>query len=99
MLQTAEALHTEVVQAQVIPFKTGHLQNESTYVEKVNERHVKLVSSTVYAVRLYMHPEYNFNKKFNKDAQGRWFHRWITGPEKNWCKKTFAKFLRGGGKP
>ena len=29
--QTAEALHTEVVQAQVMPRDTGHLQNESTF--------------------------------------------------------------------
>ena len=31
--QTAEALHTEVVQAQVIPRDTGALQNESTFVD------------------------------------------------------------------
>lgn len=31
--QTAEALHTEVVQAQVMPFDTGNLQNESTFVD------------------------------------------------------------------
>lgn len=31
--QTAEALHTEVVQAQVIPRDTGTLQNESTFVD------------------------------------------------------------------
>ena len=28
---TAEALHTEVEQAQVFPFATGNLQNESTF--------------------------------------------------------------------
>ena len=32
--QTAEALHTDVVQAQVIPFDTGNLQNESFWVLK-----------------------------------------------------------------
>lgn len=31
--QTAEAIHTEIVQAQVIPFRTGHLQNDSTFVD------------------------------------------------------------------
>ena len=31
--KTAEALHTEVVQAQVFPFQTGNLQNESTFVD------------------------------------------------------------------
>ena len=30
---TAEALHTEVIQAQVFPFDTGNLQNEGTFVD------------------------------------------------------------------
>ena len=32
--QTAEALHTEVVQAQVFPRDTGHLQNENTFLDR-----------------------------------------------------------------
>ena len=46
--QTAEALHTEVVQAQVIPRDTGALQNESTFVDtsKSNQGKVSIVSST-----------------------------------------------------
>lgn len=31
--QTAEAIHTDVVQSQVIPRDTGALQNESTFVD------------------------------------------------------------------
>ena len=60
--QTGEALHTEVVQAQVFPFDTGNLQNESTFVDysKSKNGKVTLVSSTPYARRLYYHPEYNF---------------------------------------
>lgn len=62
--QTAEALHTEVVQAQVIPRDTGALQNESTFVDtsKSNQGKVSIVSSTPYARCLYYHPEYNFKK-------------------------------------
>ena len=33
---TAEALHTEVVQSQVMPFDTGFMQNESTWVDYSN---------------------------------------------------------------
>lgn len=29
--QTAEELHTEVVQAQVMPFDTGHLEEDATF--------------------------------------------------------------------
>ena len=31
--KTGEALHTEVVQAQVMPFDTGHLQEDATFVD------------------------------------------------------------------
>ena len=53
--QTGEALHTEVVQAQVFPFDTGNLQNESTFVDysKSKNGKVTLVSNTPYARRLY----------------------------------------------
>ena len=97
LAKTAEALHTEVVQAEVMPKDTGHMQNERTYVDKKNPRRVKLITHTPYAARLYMHPEYNFQKK-NRDAQGRWLDRWISGSQKDWIKKTFAKFMLGGGK-
>ena len=45
---TAEAVHTEIVQAQVIPFRTGHLQNDSTFVETSESWRgvVEIVSST-----------------------------------------------------
>ena len=58
--QTADALfRTEIVQAQVMPFDTGHLEEDATFVdysESANGR-VSIVSSTPYARRLYYHPE------------------------------------------
>ena len=71
---TGEALHTEVVQAQVFPFDTGNLQNESTFVDysKAKDGKVTLISSTPYARRLYYHPEYNFQTKENPNAKGHW---------------------------
>lgn len=94
LLLTGEALHTEVVQAQVMPFDTGNMQNESTSVQKVNDKKVQLKTVTPYAKRLYYHPEYDFSKASNPNAQGRWLDRWINGSEKNWCQKTFAKILK-----
>ena len=71
---TAEALHTEVVQAQVFPFDTGNLQNESTFVDysEAKDGKVALISSTPYTRRLYYHPEYNFQTKENPNAKGHW---------------------------
>lgn len=55
----------KVIQAEVIPFDKGTLQNEGTFVDKSNSKQgtVSLVSSTPYARRLYFHPEYNFNQQ------------------------------------
>lgn len=96
---TAEALHTEVVQAQVIPFDKGTLQNESTFVDYSNSKKgkVTLVSSTPYARRLYYHPEYNFKTDENPKAKGKWYMDWIDGKKKDFCKDTFKKFYKQEG--
>ena len=95
LMKTVEALHTEVVQAQVMPFDTGTMQNESTYVERVGNNEVDLVTSTPYAARMYYHPEYDFSKASNQNAQGRWLEDWISGSNKDFCKNTFAAFMAG----
>ncbi|MGN0464903.1 MAG: hypothetical protein ACI4F9_00970 [Lachnospiraceae bacterium] len=95
--KTAEALHTEIVQAQVMPFKTGNLQNESTFVDYSDSKNgkVSIVSSTPYARRLYFHPEYNFSHKENPNAKGKWFEDWENGGDKeNFIPSVFAEFYR-----
>lgn len=95
--KTAEALHTEVVQAQVMPFGIGHLQNESTFVDysESGQGRVTIVTSTPYARRLYFHPEYNFSTKENPNARGKWFDDWLPGGAKaDWAKKAFAALYR-----
>lgn len=97
LFQTCEALHTEVVQAQVMPFDSGTLQNTATSVQKVDENHVELKTVTDYAARMYYHPEYNFQKTSNPGARGRWLDDWISGSKKDWCKETFMKIFRNLG--
>lgn len=94
--QTAEALHTEVVQAQVMPRDTGTLQNESTFVDhsESSSGRVTLVSSTPYARRLYFHPEYHFNKAENPNARGKWYQQWIDGNYKDFCRKAYKELYR-----
>lgn len=83
--QTAEYVHTEVVQSQVMPRDTGALQNESTFVDtsKSSQGQVSLVSSTPYARRLYFHPEYHFQKDENPNAKGKWLEDWADSPNGN----------------
>lgn len=81
LVQTAEALKTEVQQAQVMPRDIGTLQNNSTFVDGSNAQNgkVSIVSSTPYARRLYFHPEYNFDRTKNASAGGKWFDNWLDG--------------------
>lgn len=94
--RTAETLHTEVLQAQVFPRDTGHLQDESTFIDysQSNQGKVTIVSSTPYARRLYFHPEYNFQKK-NQNAKGEWYEDWLPGGrDAEFCANAFKQFYR-----
>lgn len=99
--QTGESLHTEVVQAQVFPFDTGHMQEDATFVDcsKAKDGKVTLVSSTPYARRLYYHPEYHFQTKENPNAKGMWYEDWLPGGKNaDFAPKAFkAIYKRVGG--
>lgn len=95
--QTAEALHTEVIQAQVVPRDTGNLQNEAFFVDTSESDNgtVTLAHSTPYARRLYFHPEYNFQTEENPNAKGQWFEDWLPGGKhENFCEKAFKELYR-----
>lgn len=82
-----EALKTEVENAQVIPRDHGDLIASSAAIVVKNTGY--LTYNTVYARRLYFHPEYNFRKDKNMNARGRWLDEWIYGPRKEWITNTF----------
>ena len=94
--KTMSALHTEVVQAQVMPFDTGNMQNDNTHEDysKSDKGQVSLITSTPYARRMYYHPEYNFKTTENANAQGNWYEAWISGKNKHFSKNTFSKFYK-----
>ncbi|MBO5159632.1 MAG: hypothetical protein J6B94_08615 [Lachnospiraceae bacterium] len=94
---TAEHLHTEIVQAQVVPRDTGNLQGESFFVDDSKSKNgkVSLVHSTPYARRLYFHPEYKFSKIENPHAKGKWFEDWTEGGKREKdAIKAYAEFYR-----
>ena len=96
--QTAEALHTEVVQAQVMPFDTGTLQNEGTFVDYSESRQgkVSIIANTPYARRLYFHPEYHFQTKENPNARGKWYSDWLPGGKKSdFAIDTYKRIYKG----
>lgn len=94
---TGEALHTEVVQSEIMPRDEGALQNEKTFVDysKSDQGIVSLVSEGPYARRLYYHPEYNFQKFENAFAGGKWLEPWMKGgKQEKFCPDAFAKFYK-----
>lgn len=95
--QTGDALLKQVKNTQVMPFDTGNLQNDITAVDysQIANGIVKIVSSTPYARRLYFHPEYNFSRKENIAAGGKWFSPWLEGgTRQNFCSRAFVRFYR-----
>ena len=106
--QTAEALHTEIVRAEVVPRDTGTLEGEGFFTDysKIDEGTATLVHSTPYARRLYFHPEYNFHREpwtdaqgkehdGNPNAKGKWFEDWMAGgKEANFAPDTFKELYR-----
>ena len=97
--ETAGELRTDVVQAQVMPRDTGHLQGDGTHVDFSQSKNgiVSLIHQTPYARRLYFHPEYNFQTKENPNAQGKWLEPWISGDKKDFCKNKYAEFYKQFG--
>lgn len=100
---TGEALHTEVVQAQVVPRMDGVLQGENFFVDysKSQSGKVALVHAGPYARRLYYHPEYNFHtgpwEEEWTDRQGKKHHVKHDG-NPNARGKWFEDWESGGSK-
>lgn len=94
---TMEALRGEVVTAQVMPFDTGEMQDNRTFVKPL-KMGARLETDAPQARRLYFHPEYNFQTINNPNAQGEWLRHWLEGGEyEDFVPQTFEKLLKGGG--
>ena len=96
LIETTEAIKTDLFESQTMPFDTGTMQNRSTFVDKSQAKNGRttLVTDTPYARKVYFHPEYNFKKTKNPNAQGRWLDIYITGVKKDFARKTFAKLMK-----
>ena len=91
LAQTADATLTELRDRQTMPFDTGNLQNDSTFVDDSQRDKVSIVSSTPYARRLYFHPEYNYRRGDNASAGGKWFDSFLND---DFIASAFAKLMK-----
>jgi hypothetical protein len=94
--QAGQALLTDIIDAQVIPFDTGHLQNDTTQVDnsKSSKGRIDIVSRAPYAETVYFHPEWNFQTINNPNARGLWFDDWIKGSRNKFVLKAFTELYR-----
>ena len=97
LVETADALKSDLQKSQTMPFDTGELQNRKTFVDDSKKKagKITIVSDGPYARRLYFHPEYKFQKTKNKNASGMWFEPYISGDKKDWASKTYIKLMKG----
>ena len=94
---TVEALKTDVIAAQVIPFDVGTMQNANTFTDVHQDGdkvEAVLITDSPQARRLYFHPEYNFQKTNNPNAGGEWLEPWIKGDKKDFVQDTFKEALK-----
>lgn len=95
--KTGEALHTEIITAQVMPFNEGDMQNFNTFVDssKSSKGVVRLITTSPQARRLYFHPEYDFQTMKNPNAKGKWYEDWLPGgKEEKFVQNAFSSFLK-----
>lgn len=94
--KTAEAVKTEVINAEVMPMQSGTMQDDCTSVvtDKSASGEVSICVDTDYARRLYYHPEYNFSREENSNARGEWFEPWIDGEQKDFAQNAFNKLYK-----
>lgn len=94
LAMTADATLTELRDRQVMPFDTGNLQNDSTFVDDSQKTTVSIVSTTPYARRLYFHPEYNYRRGNNSNAGGKWFESFLND---DFIVNAYAQLLKQKG--
>jgi len=104
LVETADALKSDLEQSQTMPFDTGALQNRSTFVDdsKKNKGIVTIVSDGPYARYQYFgvsrfgsNPPLMYDRSKNRNADCFWFEPYISGNKKQWATKTFAKIMKG----
>lgn len=106
--QTAEAVKTDVVMSQTVPYAEDSDENRSrgvvpgelqgsiyTDTSRSAQGEVAVVANTPYARRLYYHPEYNFFRGANPQAGGLWWRAYLPGGAKQgFAAEAFGKLFK-----
>lgn len=95
--EALEAVYSDLKEAETMPFDTGDMQNNSTFVEPT-EGGAALITGSPQARRLYYHPEYSFQQGKNHNAGAFWLEPYISGEKKELVTDEYVKaFKRRSG--
>ncbi|MCI8411935.1 MAG: hypothetical protein HFJ40_05850 [Clostridia bacterium] len=96
LIDTAEAIKTDLIQSQTMPFDTGIMQNDSTFVDdkKAIKGVTKIVVDTVYSRKIYFDPEIHVKQGKNPNAKQYYFDDYIVGNKKDLPIKYFKQMLK-----
>lgn len=101
LIETTEAIKTDLIQSQTMPFDTGTMQNDSTFTDtkKAIKGYCKIIVDTLYARKVYFDPEISIKTEKNQNAKQYYFDDYISGNKKDLAIKYFAKLMkkRNGG--
>lgn len=91
--EALEAVYTDLVSSQTMPFDTGDMQNNQTFVSATDNGAV-LVTGSPQARRLYFHPEYNFQRGKNPNAGAYWLEPYISGSKRGFVQAEFSEIFK-----
>lgn len=98
---TGQQVLNDLRNSQTMPFDTGNMQNDQTYMDdSMSDRgKVSIVTDVPQARRLYFHPEYNFQTGKNPNAGAGWFDPYIDGEKVSKVRGWLKQFMKrqGGG--
>lgn len=96
-LETAEAVKTDIIASQTMPFDQGTMQGSlhTELFEDGDAAHTVLQTDGPQARRLYFHPEYNFQKVNNPNAGAGWYEPYTEGGAKeDFIPEAFSACLK-----
>lgn len=96
---TGDATKSDIVTSAVVPKQSGELERSGLVdTSQIESGKVGIIFDTPYARRLYWHPEYNFRKDKNVNAQGKWMQAYVDGEKRNFTKETYKELLKMNSK-
>lgn len=91
--EALQVVYSDLKEAETMPFDTGDMQNNSTFIE-VSENGAALITGSPQARRLYYHLEYSFQQGKNHNAGAFWLEPYISGEKKELVRDEYVRAFR-----